>query len=95
MLIYVCAKIEQQNEREQVEALLQKLARDNLNTYICGAITFSYLPPAKDKEEAYRDIMREDLICACDKLLVITDLDENMRRDIYFAELLKIPIEYK
>ena len=91
MLIYVCAKAEQQNERDRARDIMQALARDLENTYICSAFAFSYLT---DCDEADREIMRADLICVCDKLLIATDLDEDMRRDIDFAQGLKIPIEH-
>lgn len=91
MLIYVCVKAEQQYEREQAREIMNALARDVDNTYICAAFAFSYL--AKP-DEADLEIMREDLICACDKLLIVTELTEEIRRDIEFAQGIKIPIEY-
>lgn len=94
MLIYVCVKAEQQQEREQAKKIMQMLARDIENTYICAAFTFDYLPPPDMQQEADRDIMREDLICACDKMIVATELTEDILRDIEFAKNIKIPIEY-
>lgn len=91
MLVYVCIRTEQIIEREQAKEILKELALDNANTYICPDFAFSYLDRPK---EADYDIMREDLICACDEMLICSGLNENMLRDYEFAKTLKIPIKF-
>ena len=66
---------------------------DRENCYICPAITFLHL--------AYKDIpfeeemnLRLDLLSACDALLVASPVGKKERREIEFAEMVGMEVQW-
>jgi hypothetical protein len=95
MLIYVAHKFG--GSVENMELARQKThdlaVKDTENTYICPVLAMSHI--------GYKEIdydteleMCFDLLSACDKLIVASDISEGVRREIEMAKTFQMPIEY-
>ena len=66
---------------------------DKENTYLCPLMAFSHIAY---NEVGYDDEMELcfDLLCLCDKLLVVGNISEGVSREIELAERLHLEVEY-
>ena len=69
------------------------LVADLANTYICPLLTFSHL---KYGEIGYDAEMENclDLLSVCDKLIVASDISKGVAKEIDFANLVGMEVEY-
>lgn len=95
MLIYVSHKY---GGNEENLSLAKKIThdlaiKDTDNTYICPLCAFSFLAY---KEIGYDEEMEMciDLLSACDKLIVASDVSEGVNREIAFARLVGMEVEF-
>ena len=94
MLIYCAHKFgnDPQN-REIAEKLIEKLQlEDGDNCYISPIHAFGHLYTKIPYEDGME--LCFDLLTACDKLLVLSDESEGVRREIDMARLLGIEVGY-
>jgi hypothetical protein len=95
MIIYVShaygGKIENLDRAKQITHDLQ--VADLKNTYICPLLTFSHL---KYGEIGYDEEMEIclDLLSVCDKLVVASDISKGVAKEIDFANLVNMEVEY-
>ncbi|MBR5270868.1 MAG: hypothetical protein IKV64_01660 [Clostridia bacterium] len=63
------------------------------NTYVCPLLVFSHL---KYGEIGYDAEMENclDLLSACDKLIVASDISKGVQKEIDFAKLVNMEVEY-
>lgn len=66
---------------------------DLANTYICPLLTFSHLQYG---EIGYNEEMENclDLLSVCDKLIVASDISNGVAKEINFANLIHMEVEY-
>jgi len=95
MLIYCCHKYGglEENKIEAERKITALQVNDLDNTYISPihALGFMY------KAISYDDGMElcYDLLTVCDKVIVLSDISEGVKREIALAEKLGIEVEYK
>ena len=96
MAIYYVAhkfsgKLENYQRAKKITHDLQ--VNDLDNTYICPLLTFSHL---KYGEIGYEAEMENslDLLSVADKLIVASDLSKGVRREIDFANLVGMEVQY-
>ena len=63
------------------------------NTYICPLLALSHLEYGEIGYEAEMENCR-DLLSVCDKLIVASDLSKGVAREIEFANLVGMEVEY-
>ena len=95
MIIYVShAYGGKQENLERAKKITHDLQVADLeNTYICPLLTFSHL---KYSEIGYDAEMENclDLLSVCDKLIVASELSKGVAREIDFANLVNMEVEY-
>ena len=95
MLIYVAhkygAKFENLERAKQITHDLQ--INDLENSYICPLLLFSHLRYGEIGYEAEMDLCL-DILSSCDKLIVASDISKGVAREIDFANLVGMEVEY-
>lgn len=66
---------------------------DPENCYICPLIAFSYLNYGEMSYDAEMELCI-DLLSVCDKLLITSEISEGVQREIDFANLVGMEVEY-
>lgn len=93
MLIYVAHKFSgDKNNIEKAKKITRGLqTRDLANCYICPLLTFSHL---KYDEIGYDNEIQLclDLLSACDRLIVTSEISKGVRMEIDFAKLVKMEV---
>ena len=82
------------NNLERAKKITHDLQiKDMENTYICPLLTFSHL---KYGEVGYNEEMELciDLLSECDRLIVASDISIGVSREIEFANLVGMEVEY-
>ena len=95
MIIYVShifqGKIENLERAKKITHDLQ--VADLENTYICPLLTFSHLEYGEIGYEAEIESCL-DILSVCDKLIVASDLSKGVAREIDFANLVGMEVQY-
>lgn len=95
MLIYVAhkhgGKIENMERAKKITHDLQ--TEDLENSYICPLLLFSHLRYGEIGYDAEMDLCL-DILSSCDKLIVASDLSKGVCREIDFANLVGMEVEY-
>ena len=95
MIIYVAHKYGANPENlERAKQITHDLQVNDLeNTYICPLLTFSHLQYG---EIGYDEEMELciDLLSECDRLIVASDISKGVAREIDFANLVGMEVEY-
>lgn len=95
MIIYVSHIFQGKPENlERAKKITHDLQVNDLeNTYICPLIAFSHL---QYDEIGYDNELEAciDLLSVCDKLIVASDLSKGVCREIDFANLVGMEVEY-
>ena len=95
MMIYVShcfgGKTENLERAKKITHDLQ--IKDLENCYICPLLAFSHLTYG---EIGYEEEMQlcEDLLVLCDKLIVASDISKGVAKEIDFANLVGMEVEY-
>ena len=95
MLIYIAhmhgGKLENMERAKQITHDLQ--VKDLENSYICPLLLFSHL---RYGEIGYDDEMDLclDILSSCDKLIVASDISKGVQKEIEFANLVGMEVEY-
>ena len=63
------------------------------NTYICPLLTFSHLKYGEIGYDEEMDLCL-DILSSCDKLIVASDISKGVAREIDFANLVGMEVEY-
>ena len=82
------------NNLERAKKITHDLQVADLeNTYICPLLTFSHLQYG---EIGYNAEMENclDLLSVCDKLIVASDISKGVSKEIDFANLVNMEVEY-
>ena len=96
MAIYYVAhaygnKIENLERAKKITHDLQ--VADLKNTYICPLLTFSHLQYGEIGYDAELEACL-DLLSVCDKLIVASDISKGVAKEIDFANLVNMEVEY-
>ena len=95
MLIYIAhmhgGKLENMEKAKQITHDLQ--VKDLENSYICPLLLFSHLRYGEIGYEAEMDLCL-DILSSCDKLIVASDVSKGVAREIDFANLVGMEVEY-
>lgn len=95
MLIYIAhmhgGKSENMERAKQITHDLQ--VNDLENSYICPLLLFSHLRYGEIGYDAEMDLCL-DILSSCDKLIVASDLSRGVCREIDFANLVGMEVEY-
>lgn len=95
MLIYVSHRFYRNPANYQrAERITHDLQMsDPDNCYICPLVAFPFIRNRELDEETEMDICL-DLLSACDKMIVASDLSRRVAREIDFANLVDMEVEY-
>ena len=95
MIIYVAHKFSGKKENlERAKKITHDLqVLDLENTYICPLLTFSHLQYGEIGYDAEMENCL-DLLSIADKLIVASDLSKGVCREIDFANLVGMEVEY-
>lgn len=95
MIIYVChAYGGKQENLERAKKITHDLQVADLeNTYICPLLTFSHLQYGEIGYDAEMENCL-DLLSVCDKLIVASDISKGVAKEIDFANLVHMEVEY-
>ena len=95
MIIYVSHAFGGKQENlERAKKITHDLQVADLeNTYICPLLTFSHLKYGEIGYDAEMDLCL-DILSSCDKLIVASDLSKGVAREIDFANLVGMEVEY-
>lgn len=96
MAIYYVAhkfsgKLENYQRAKKITHDLQ--VNDLENTYICPLLTFSHLKYGEIGYDAEMDLCI-DILSSCDRLIVASDISKGVAREIDFANLVGMEVEY-
>ena len=95
MIIYVShifqGKIENLERAKKITHDLQ--VKDLKNCYICPLLTFSHLKYGEIGYEPEMDLCI-DILSVCDKLIVASDISKGVAKEIDFANLVNMEVEY-
>ena len=95
MLIYIAhmhgGKLENMERAKQITHDLQ--VKDLENSYICPLLLFSHLRYGEIGYDAEMDLCL-DILSSCDKLIVASDISKGVAREIEFANLVGMEVEY-
>lgn len=95
MLVYVAHKFQAKQENlERAKKITHDLQVNDLeNTYICPLLAFSHLQYG---EIGYDEEMELciDLLSECERLIVASDISKGVAREIDFANLVGMEVEY-
>lgn len=94
-LYYVAHKFSGKQENlERVKKITHDLQVNDLeNTYICPLLTFSHLQYGEIGYDAEMELCI-DILSSCEKLIVASDLSKGVAREIDFANLVGMEVEY-
>lgn len=95
MIIYVShAYGGKQENLERAKKITHDLQVADLeNTYICPLLTFSHLQYGEIGYDAELEACL-DLLSVCDKLIVASDISKGVAKEIDFANLVNMEVEY-
>lgn len=95
MLIYISHKYGANSENfERAKKITHDFQVADLeNTYICPLLVFSHLRYGEIGYDAEIEACL-DLLSACDKLIVASDLSKGVCKEIDFANLVGMEVEY-
>lgn len=95
MIIYVAHKYQAKQENlERAKKITHDLQVADLeNTYICPLLTFSHLQYGEIGYEAEIEACL-DILSVCDKLIVASDFSKGVCREIDFANLVGMEVQY-
>ena len=95
MLIYLSHKYSGNAENiEKAKKITHDLQIADLeNTYICPLLTFSHLRYTEIGYEAEMDLCL-DILSACDKLIVASEISKGVAQEIEFANLVGMEVNY-
>lgn len=95
MLIYIAhmhgGKPENMERAKQITHDLQ--INDLENSYICPLLLFSHLRYGEIGYEAEMDLCL-DILSGCDRLIVASEISKGVAREIDFAKLVGMEVEY-
>ena len=95
MLVYIAhmhgCKFENMERAKQITHDLQ--VKDLANSYICPLLLFSHLRYGEIGYDAEMDLCI-DILSSCDKLIVASDISKGVKREIDFANLVGMEVEY-
>lgn len=95
MIIYVShafgGKIENLERAKQITHDLQ--VNDQENTYVCPLLAFSHLKYGEIGYDAEMELCL-DLLSIADKLIVASDISNGVAKEIDFANLVNMEVEY-
>lgn len=95
MIVYVShafgGKIENFERAKQITHDLQ--VNDQENTYVCPLLVFSHLQYGEIGYDAEMELCL-DLLSIADKLIVASDLSKGVLKEIDFANLVNMEVEY-
>ena len=95
MLIYIAhkhgGKIENIERAKQITHDLQ--INDLENSYICPLLLFSHLRYGEIGYDAEMELCL-DILSACDKLIVASDISKGVAKEIDFANLVNMEVEF-
>ena len=66
---------------------------DPQNCYICPLMAFEHLQYGEMGYDAEMELCLDILSC-CDKLLITSEISEGVRREIEFAKMVNMEVEY-
>ena len=82
------------NNLERAKKITHDLqVADLANTYICPLLTFSHLQYGEIGYDAEMENCL-DLLSVCDKLIVASDISKGVAKEIDFANLVNMEVEY-
>ena len=95
MLIYIAHMHGGKPENiERARKITHDLQVNDLeNSYICPLLLFSHLRYGEIGYEAEMDLCL-DILSSCDKLIVASDISKGVAREIDFANLVGMEVEY-
>ena len=95
MIIYVAHKYQSKQENlERAKKITHDLQIADLeNTYICPLLVFSHLEYGEIGYEAEIEACL-DILSVCDKLVVASDISKGVAKEIDFANLVNMEVEY-
>ena len=95
MIIYVAhAYGGQSSNFERAKRITHSLqCRDLRNTYICPLLAFSHLQYGELGFDEEMELCL-DILSQCDKLIVASPISRGVRREIEFAKMVGMEIEY-
>jgi len=95
MLIYVahesCGKIANIKKAKKITHDLQIADLDN--SYVCPLLLFSHLKYQEIEYNAKTDLFL-DILSVCDKLIVASKISKRVAKEIEFANLVGMEVEY-
>lgn len=94
-IIYVAHKFEGNYQNlERAKKITHDLQVADLeNTYICPLLTFSHLQYGEIGYDEEMDLCL-DILSSCDRLIVASDISKGVAREIDFANLVGMEVEY-
>ena len=94
MIFYVAYSYNDETDIEKAKKIVRDLQVNDLeNCYICPLLIFSNIGYQEiDYEE--RMNLHLDLLSFCDRLIVASNVNETTQREIAFAELVEMEVEY-
>ena len=94
-IYYVAHKFSGKQENlERVKQITHDLQVNDLeNTYICPLLTFSHLQYGEIGYDAEMELCI-DILSECQKLIVASDISKGVAREIDFANLVGMEVEY-
>lgn len=95
ILIYISHKYSGKPENiERAKQITHDLqVKDLENSYICPLLLFSHLRYGEIGYDAEMDLCL-DILSSCDKLIVASDISKGVAREIDFANLVGMEVEY-
>lgn len=95
MLIYIAHKFSGKLENYQrAKKITHDLQVNDLeNTYICPLLTFSHLKYGEIGYDAEMDLCI-DILSSCDRLIVASDISKGVAKEISFANLVGMEVQY-
>ena len=95
MLCYVArAYGDSEDSYERAERITHDLqVNDTENCYICPLMVFSNLGYDEIPYDVSMDLCI-DILSVCDKLIVASEVSEGVRREIEFAEMVGMEVQY-
>lgn len=95
MLIYTahCYQGKPENMERAKKIVHDLQVADPDNSYICPLMAFSHLQYGEMGYDAEMELCLDILSC-CDKLLITSEISEGVRREIEFAKMVNMEVEY-
>lgn len=94
MLIYCCHKYSGKEENKaEAERKIKRLQADDLeNTYISPIHALGYMYDTVSYDDGME--LCYDLLMACDKVIVLSEISEGVKREVEMAKRLNMEVEY-